>query len=121
MRQGGYLIDILSNDNKDNTARELIIGVNERLIQRWLGRLLEGNAPIEEEEPTDQEIKLEIAWCFFQNRQNEEGRAYLEGLEIEEDERYAYAQIYGRILFELQEYERASQAIEEWIEYILEE
>ena len=66
----------------------------------------------------DFEDALDLARCYYQNEKSQEAISILEKLSPDKDQEYEYANLFGRVLYRADEYERACPQLKRWLELI---
>ncbi len=73
---------------------------------------------IENEKHPGKEIFTELAWKLWQNDEPEEALKIVEQIEPDEEVRYSYENIYGRLLLSMKKYEEALPHLTAWSELL---
>jgi len=106
----GYL-DLLEIDSYNEKLHEGLQKSNIGLINNMKEQL--------EREPNNKALKLELAWCFFQNKLFEECIALTDDLVVDDEIYYDYYNLMSRTYLELGQYEKGFQCVEKWLAEIL--
>jgi tetratricopeptide (TPR) repeat protein len=104
-------LQLLEFDNYNDNLREGLQKTNEGLIKSMKEEL--------EREPSNSALRLELAWCFYQNKLFDEITALLNNLVIDDEIYYDYNNLMSRIYLELEDYEKAFPFVQKWLEEIL--
>lgn len=108
------LMEIYSHDDR---VRELLCQANKEVIVEYQEKLANG---IEDSDFPGYQLVTELAWCLFQNDRIEEAIRLLEEHQPkEEEDQFSYTNLYARLLFQNQEYERAIPYLERWKDMLL--
>lgn len=111
------LHQLLEKNGNDEDVQGMLEHVNEKLIPEFQGKLERGE---EDEHYPGGELVLELGWCLFQNDRLAEAVALLEQFSPDEELEYGYYNLFGRLLYQNQEYERAARYLEKWKEMLWE-
>lgn len=104
--------ELLEYDERDETVQKLLQDANDKLIMEYQGKLQRGE---EDSHFPGDELKLELGWCLFQNERCEEAAQLLEGFTPAKEQEYGYCNLYGRLLYHMQKYEKAQPYLEQWL------
>jgi tetratricopeptide (TPR) repeat protein len=99
----------------DEEALTLLRQVNEELIRDYKDKLNNG---IEDANLPSGEMAVEIGWCLYQNEQIEEAISYVESFEPVPEQEYSYTNLYGRLLHQNGQHEKARPYLEKWLKLI---
>lgn len=123
-----YLYDIGSYDEADDVVgelaqindsdealRTLMVKINAVLIEKYKEQLACGE---ENSKYPGQELMLELGWKLWQNEHVEEAIAFMESFSPDEKCEYGYNNLFGRLLYNNQEYERAFLYLKRWNELL---
>ena len=107
------LLDLLSVNDRDEELRNYIYKVNEALILEFQETLASGK---EDERLSEEEMKLKLGWCLFQNEKLEEAEELVHTLCSEGEYEYGYNNLYGQLLYRMKRYEEAVPCLKRWAE-----
>lgn len=102
---------LLDVDGQDEKVQKMLQSANGFLIQKYKKELELGE---EDEHFQGDELVLELGWCLFQNDEIDEAIRTVESLSPETEQEYGYYNLYGRLLYQKQEYEKAIPILEHW-------
>lgn len=108
-------LDIWEQDGSSQRVDEFVKRANELLLGRYERQLSE----LEDEKEKDA-VRLEMAWCKYQDKDVEESIRILEGIQPGEDIYYSYHNLKGRVLAALGRNEDAIPELRIWLSMILE-
>lgn len=103
-------LDLMEN-NYNQQLQEGLEKANEGFIAKYKQQLLS--------EPDNQVVKLDLAWCYYQNHLYEESKTLAESLVVEDEIYYDYYNLLSRLYSNLEEYKKAKPCIEKWLAEIL--
>lgn len=103
--------ELLDKDGNDERVQKLLTQANDKLIPEYRGKLERGE---EDEHFPGGELVLELGWCLFQNDIIEDAITLLENFSPPEEQKYGYCNLFGRILYQSKQYERALPYLEDW-------
>ena len=101
---------LLNQYYHDETISSYLIEINEILIQRYQEKL---------KQKQDNKIKLELAWCYFQNEKLDDCINLLEELPDTARREYDFINLYGRAYLALGKYDLALDKLKVWLQAIL--
>lgn len=104
------VLDMLEEYGNDDVLYEKLKKTNNKLIEEY-EKFLKDN--------DDSEIKLELAWCLYQNNSNEESIAILKELPEEIKSKYNFINLEGRVYASAGLYGQAINKLKLWVEKIL--
>ena len=107
------MLELLDMDANDEQVIEYLHTANDALIKEYETKLHE-----EGEESERFENAMELARCFYQNDKPEDAVLLLDGLVPDEKQEYDYVNLFGRILYRADEYEKACPNLKRWLELI---
>ena len=106
------LLELMDLDDRNEKAVDMIRQVNEALIEelrtKWENNETDPHLP-------GNMLALEMGWNLFQNDRMQEAKELLEPLQVEEEEKYDYCNLFGCLLYQMGEYEPALPYLEEWL------
>lgn len=108
------MMEQMERSSHDETILELLKTANDILIPQYQKKL-------EEAVTRDRQWKedaIELGWCLFQNEQQQEACTLMQSFEPEEDQKYGYVNLLGRICYQLERYEEARPYLEQWVHMI---
>ena len=108
-------LDIWEEDGSGHRADEYIDKANQLLLKKYNRQLEE----LESEEEKDS-VRLEIAWCEYQNKHADKAIEMLDIITPGEDIYYSYHNLKGRVLAALGRNEEAIVELRLWLSMILE-
>lgn len=120
MEQGRFaqakeqMMEQLDQNSHDETILELVKTANSVLIPEYKKRL-DG---LEKQSRPWKEDAIELGWCLFQEEQPEEACSLLTSFQPDDDQRYTYVNLLGRIFYQLEQYEEAVPYLDEWVHII---
>ncbi|CUH93366.1 J domain-containing protein [Herbinix luporum] len=103
-------LKLLNQYYHDETISSYLIEINEILIQRYQEKL---------KQKQDNKIKLELAWCYFQNEKLDDCINLLEELPDTARREYDFINLYGRAYLALGKYDLALDKLKVWLQAIL--
>lgn len=108
------MMDLLNLDGRDEAVLEDMRVTNEKLIARYKASI--ASPDIDEQ----QKIKdsVELGWCLFQNEYMDEAIQLMSGFEPDEENRYSYENLYGRLLYKAEKFQEALPHLQKWLELI---
>lgn len=109
------MMEILELDGSDQEVMELLHTANEAMIAEYRGKLERNES---DERLSEPDMALEIGWCLFQNERLDEAIDYLGSFHADAAQEYGYSNLYGRVLYQAKQYERALPHLERWLELI---
>lgn len=110
------MIEILNKNGEDETILGYMKTANTALIARYEEKL-SGEYETKKERMED---LTDLGWCLFQNDQVKEAIALLEPEDAAAGDEYSYVNLFGRLLYKDEQYERALPHLKRWLELILE-
>ncbi|MFR5601082.1 MAG: tetratricopeptide repeat protein [Lachnospiraceae bacterium] len=108
------LMDLLEVDGQNERLLGYMDQINEWMIQDYRAKAEDENSGEEER----LENRLELCWCLFQSGDPEEAAAILEQMEPTQKLSYSYYNLYGRLLYKMENYEKALPYLQHWLELI---
>ncbi len=117
MEQGEYyearekMEQLLDANGQDEEVQKMLQAANRVLIEDYKGKIARGE---DDEHFKGDELVLELGWCLFQNDEISEAIHLVEGLSPDTDQEYGYHNLFGRLLYQNKEYERAIPILEHW-------
>lgn len=102
---------LLSVNSNHPVAQQLINATNEEYVKILTDEYENG---IEDEHFKKGMLPIELGWCLFQMNENEKCVEVLESMKPEEDEWYAYHNLFGRVLCSMERYEEGLSHLKEW-------
>lgn len=117
MEQGKYyeareeMEQLLDSNGQDEEVQSMLQEANRVLIEEYQGKIARGE---EDEHFKGDELVLELGWCLFQNDKIPEAIHLVEGLSADTEQEYGYYNLFGRLLYQNKEYERAIPILEHW-------
>lgn len=109
--------ELLDVDGNDERVQKMLEQVNELLIPEYRRKLEQGE---EDEHLSRGELVLELGWCLFQNDKLEDAIALLNDFTPEKEQEYGYYNLFGRLLYQSKNFERAEYYLERWKEMLWE-
>ncbi len=103
--------ELLSINNNNAMAEQLLDAANEEYVKILSYEYENG---IEDEHFKKGMLPIELGWCLFQLDETEKCIEILSSLEPEEDEKYAYHNLYGRVLCSMERFEEGLEHLIEW-------
>lgn len=103
-------MELLRENNYDNNIRAGMLRANISLIEENKKKLLL--------DPDNADIKIEIAWSYYQSYKFEEAVNILDGFEPKEEKRFEYYNVKGRSYLCLLDYRSALSCFFRWKEEI---
>lgn len=107
-------LELLDIDEQDRTTLEYLHQANEALIRIYKEQIADPSC----EEAERMESTMELLWCLYQNEHLDEALALLEKFAPDEQHRYSYENLSGRLLYAAGQYERALPHLKIWLEMI---
>ncbi|MDE6313383.1 MAG: tetratricopeptide repeat protein [Lachnospiraceae bacterium] len=104
--------DMLELDLGSANLHALLEQLNTELIVRYEKSLSEQESIYN---LSRKEIIYELGWCYLQNKQSEKGLHLMEDTSPEELGEYEYNNLYGRLLLESEQYEKALIFQQKWL------
>lgn len=108
-------LDIWEQDGSSQRVDEYVHRANELLLGKYEEQLKTGVSEKERDS-----IRLEMAWCCYQNKNVEEAIRILDIILPGEEICYSYHNLKGRVLAALERYEEAVPELRIWLNLILE-
>lgn len=108
-------LDIWEQDGSSQRVDEYVHRANELLLGKYEEQLKTGVSEKERDS-----IRLEMAWCYYQNKNVEEAIRILDIILPGEEICYSYHNLKGRVLAALERYEEAVPELRIWLNLILE-
>lgn len=108
-------LDIWEEDGSGQRADEFIDKANQLLLKKYHRQVEELDSETEKDA-----VRLEIAWCEYQNKNAEGAIEVLDGITPGEDIYYSYHNLRGRVLAALGRNEEALVELRLWLKMILE-
>lgn len=103
--------------DQDERVFELLKEANMSIIEDFKTKLAKGE---KDENYPGYKMILELGWCLFQNERFDEAVKLLEENEpTDEEDLYGYTNLFGRVLYQMDEYERALPFLERWKEMLM--
>lgn len=109
------MIELLNANGNDETILGYMKEANQALIEAYKEKL---SSPCEDEKKRGEDT-VELGWCLFQNEREEEAVALLEGFSPDKEQEYSYVNLFGRILYRIEQYDRALPYLKRWLDMIL--
>lgn len=109
------MLELLDVDGNDEQVIEYLHRANDALIKEYEEKRKEEET---EGRLLDFEDALDLARCYYQNEKSQEAISILEKLSPDKDQEYEYANLFGRVLYRADEYERACPQLKRWLELI---
>lgn len=109
-----YMLDLMELEGHDETILSYMETANEALIEMYEEKMdgcLAGS-------PEWKEYAIELCWCFFQNEHLEVAVELLESLTPEPEQEYSYVNLMGRVLYRMQNYEKAFPYLKNWLKLV---
>lgn len=109
-----YILDLMEVEGHDETILGYMETANEALIEMYEEKMdgcLVGSTEWKE-------YAIELCWCFFQNEHLEVALELLESLTPEPEQEYSYVNLMGRVLYRMQDYEKALPYLKHWLELV---
>ncbi|MGN0484702.1 MAG: tetratricopeptide repeat protein [Lachnospiraceae bacterium] len=106
------LLELMDLDDRNEEAVQMIHEANDHLIAQFKEELAEGK---EDEHFPGQELPLELGWNLFQNDHFDEAKKLLTELEPDEEHLYDYNNLFGCLLYQMEEYQKAIPYLEKWL------
>lgn len=121
------LLECLCDIKEYVKAKELLMSLPDSyhgydIIQNYLIKINEVLIPMYKEslkEKEDNKIKLEMAWCLYQNQRFEESVSVLEELPTEIKSEYDFINLDGRAYLSCGKYKEALDKLKVWVKAIL--
>lgn len=107
--------ELLDRDGNDERVQKMLEQVNDILIPEYRGKLERGE---EDEHFPGGELVLELGWCLFQNDKLDEAISLIENFTPEQKEEYGYYNLFGRLLYQDKQYDRAVHYLKRWKEIL---
>ena len=109
------MLELLDIDGNDEQVIGYLHTANEALIKEYEEKQKEA-------ESQNQHLKFEdavdLARCYYQNEMCEEAISILEKLSPDEEQEYEYSNLFGRVLYRADAYDRACPQLKRWLELI---
>ncbi len=105
-----YCFNIIELDSAMNEIEEKFHMINEKLFDLQKEKVAN--------DPTNKEEVMELAWIYFQRKENKEVLACLDSIEVTDDIRLDYYNLRSRVLLECDEHEQSLQYLLLWLEEI---
>lgn len=99
-------MELLKMNHYDNSVRVGMIKANHKLIDEFKKKL--------EENPEDNDSRLEMAWSFYQSYRFKEAIQILDEFEPNDDKKCEYNNVKGRTYLCLSDYDNALSCFEVW-------
>lgn len=107
-------LDIWEQDGSSQRVDEYVQRANELILRRFERQIKE-----QETESQKDAIRLEMAWCHYQDKNADAAIRILDAIEPGEDIYYSYHNLKGRVLAALERHEEAVLELREWLSMIL--
>lgn len=107
-------LDIWEQDGSSQRVEEYVSRANEMLIRRYEREIEQLTDPEKQDDR-----RLEIAWCCYQDRKFTEALKILDGITVTEGLSYGYHNLRGRVLPNLERYQEAVADLRQWLSMIL--
>lgn len=111
-----YALEVLENQPQNPDALKLLEEINGQLIHEYRDQLSQDQEP---DSQNRRELLFKLCWCYFQNGKHSEGIDLLADFTPDREEEYEYHNLFSRILFAHEEYERAMPYLQRWLTLIL--
>lgn len=111
------MMDLLEVDPQDETVISFLTTVNEALIQEFR-EAVKNNT--EDPRLSKEELQLELGWCLFQNEHCDEAAEYMKSFQPVKEQEYGYCNLYGRLLYHMEQYESALPYLQKWLKLLQE-
>lgn len=99
-------LELLDIDSYDQGARAGMVRANNGLIESLKKEIAE--------QPDNDKLKLEIAWCYYLNDLSKEAIEVLEAFCPSDDDKCRYYNLLGRNYLDTNQYEKAQKCFFEW-------
>ncbi len=109
------MLELLDVDGNDDQVIGYLHTANDALIKEYEEQLKEAKAKGQFLEFKD---AIELARCYYQNERSEEAIAILEKMVPDEEQEYEYTNLFGRVLYRADAYDRACPQLKRWLELI---
>lgn len=106
-------LDLWEEDGSGQRADEYIERANEILLKRYGKQLSESGDETEKDA-----VRVEMAWCEYQNKHAEEAIRILDGITPDENIYYSYHNLKGRVLAALDRNKEAVPELKLWLSLI---
>lgn len=107
------VIDILDDNLYDQTAYEYMVEINNNLISGYREAIAQGK------DGDNNKIKLEMAWCLYQNNEFDKYIEILEELPASVRHEYDFINLHGRVYLAAGKYNEALDKLKLWLKTIL--
>ncbi|ADL53057.1 tetratricopeptide repeat protein [Clostridium cellulovorans] len=104
-------IDLLEIDSYSQHLREGMQKANVALIEEMKQQL--------EREPKNNELRVELGWCFYQNKLFNQCVELISTMEVDDEVYYDYNNLMSRVYLEQGDYDKGFPCVEKWLEAIL--
>lgn len=104
-------LDLLEIDQYNEKLSEGMQKTNTELIKSMKKQL--------ESEPDNKTLRLEMAWCYYQNKMIEECIALAANIEVDDEVYYDYYNLMSRAYMSLGDYEKGFDCNQKWLAEIL--
>lgn len=105
---------LLDIDSQDNTILDYLTTANEALIRDFKAQLADPSCGEEDR----MENTMELLWCLYQNEYFDEAISLCREFTPDDNHRYSYENLFGRLLFSAGEYDQALPHLKYWLELI---
>ncbi len=109
------MLELLDVDGNDEQVIGYLHAANDALIKEYDETKKEAE---EQGVGLEFEDAIELARCYYQNEKSEEAISILEKLTPDEEQEYEYTNLFGRVLYRADKYERACPQLKRWLELI---
>lgn len=107
-------IDLLDIDGQDTVILGYMNTANEALIREFKEHISDPSC----EEKQRMEDTMELLWCLYQNECFDEAISLCREFTPDEEHRYSYENLFGRLLFSAGQYDQALPHLKYWLELI---
>lgn len=110
-----WLQELLDGNSQDQEAMDLLTSCNDHLIEEYTGRLERGEG---NDNLSSRDMRIELGWCLFQNERIGDAIRTVEHFEPDEESRYDFNNLFGRLLYHDKQFDRARPYLEAWLKLI---
>lgn len=103
-------LDLLKINHYDNNVRAGMIRANYAIIEEHKEKLVQN--------PEDNKIRIEMAWCYYQSLRFEEAVNILSEFEPDDEQKCEYYNVKGRSYLCMLNYEKARECFFVWVDEI---
>lgn len=108
------MMDLLNMDGRDEAVLEDMRKTNEALIAQYRESIKRPDI----DEAARCKDTVELGWSLFQNEYIDEAIELVKDFVPDEEQRYSYENLCGRLLYRAERYEEALPHLERWLELI---